>query len=107
MVLATPATAAALGEPPDPTRNHLRWLYVRRTPCRIGGYAFVLADRAYFFPLGVPDLFVEAYAPAPYIETVNTLAFARYAMQMVLDWDKGVEIKTQQNVLPLCTIPAC
>ena len=71
----------------------------------VGAYEFVAPDAAYFFPIGIPDLFIECYAPAPYLETVNTLALRRYAKQQILDFDKGVEIETQQNVLPLCTLP--
>lgn len=71
----------------------------------VGGLRFVEPDEAYFFPIGVPDLFIECYAPAPYLETVNTVALRRYAKQQTLDFGKGVEIETQQNVLPLCTAP--
>jgi hypothetical protein len=71
----------------------------------VGNLAFVADDEAHFFPIGVPDLFVEAYAPADYIETVNTLALPRYAKQEIMDFDKGVMIETQMNVLPLCTRP--
>ncbi|HEY5299773.1 MAG TPA: major capsid protein [Acetobacteraceae bacterium] len=71
----------------------------------VGGMAFVAPDEAYFVPLGVPDLFVEAYAPADYVESVNTVALPRYAKQEMLDFGKGIEIETQTNVLPLCTKP--
>lgn len=72
---------------------------------RVGTLPFVAADQCIFFPVGVPDLFIEAYAPADYVETVNTLALPRYAKQRLLDFGKGIEIETQQNVLPMCTIP--
>jgi hypothetical protein len=55
--------------------------------------------------VGVPDLFVEAYAPADYIETVNTLGLARYLKQEALDFDKGMAFEAQMNCLPICTIP--
>ena len=71
----------------------------------MGGYRFVEPEMSYFFPVGVPELFIEAYAPADYMETVNTTALRRYAKQEVMKFNKGVEIETQQNVLPLCTIP--
>ena len=71
----------------------------------VGGYRFVEPEMSYFFPVGVPELFIEAYAPADYMETVNTTALRRYAKQEVMKFNKGVEIETQQNVLPLCTIP--
>lgn len=71
----------------------------------VGNLSFVAPDTAYFFPRGAPDLFLEAYAPADYMETVNTMALPRYAKQELMDFDKGVEIETQQNVLPFCTRP--
>ena len=72
---------------------------------QVGNIPFIAPDQCAFFPVGVPDLFLEAYAPADYVETVNTLALPRYAKQRVLDFDKGIEMESQQNVLPLCTIP--
>jgi Phage major capsid protein E len=74
---------------------------------QIGNVKFVEDDMCYFFPVGVPDLFVEAYAPADYIETVNTLALPRYAKQEVMPFDRGINLETQQNVLPICTTPDC
>ena len=72
---------------------------------RIGGVPFVEPDVCYFFPRGAPDLFVEAYAPADYMETVNTIALPRYSKMEAMDFDKGVELEAQMNVLPLCTTP--
>jgi len=71
----------------------------------VGNLVFVPDDTAYVFPTGVPELFIEAYAPADYIETVNTVALPRYAKQEIMDFDKGVELETQMNVLPMCTRP--
>jgi hypothetical protein len=72
---------------------------------QVGNQVFVAANDAYFFPDGVPDLFIEAYAPADYIETVNTPAMPRYTKMEPMDFDRGVMIQSQMNVLPLCTIP--
>lgn len=71
----------------------------------IGNTPFVAADEAHFFPGPSPDLWVEAYAPANYIETVNTLALPRYAKQEVMDFGVGVMLQAQMNVLPICTRP--
>lgn len=60
---------------------------------------------AFFFPMGVPGLFKTYYAPADYIETVNTVGMEYYAKQAILDFDKGVLIDTQSNPLCLCTRP--
>jgi len=72
---------------------------------RVGPVQFVDDDYAFVFAEGVPDLFVEAYAPADYIETVNTIALPRYAKQEVIPFGKGIMFETQQNVLPICTMP--
>lgn len=60
---------------------------------------------AFFFPVGVPELFLTYFAPADYIETVNTIGRPYYAKQALLDFDKGVMIDTQSNPLCLCTRP--
>jgi hypothetical protein len=72
---------------------------------KVGNVEFVEPDMAYFFPRGAVDMFVEAYAPADYLETVNTVALPRYSKMEVMDFDKGVELEAQMNVLPLCTTP--
>ncbi len=59
----------------------------------IGAMEFLRPDDAHFFPVGIPELFIEADAPAPYAETVNTLALPRYAMQEMMPFDKGMEIE--------------
>lgn len=68
---------------------------------------FVKPNEIHFFPVGVPDLFVECYAPADYMETVNTIALPRYSKMHPLDFDRGVDLEAQMNVLPLCTYPKC
>jgi hypothetical protein len=72
---------------------------------QVGAVRFVEPDLCHFFPVGAPDLFVEAYAPADYMETVNTIALPRYSKMEAMDFDKGVELEAQMNVLPLCTTP--
>jgi len=74
---------------------------------QVGAQVFVEPDECYFFPGGVPGLFLEAYSPADYIETVNTPALPRYSKMEAMDFDLGVMIQSQMNVLPVCTIPRC
>ncbi len=71
----------------------------------IGGVDFIEAGAAYFFPVGVPGLFVTSFAPADYIETVNTIGKPYYAKQERMAFDKGIMINTQSNPLCLCTRP--
>ncbi|WP_260694727.1 major capsid protein [Rhizobium laguerreae] len=63
------------------------------------------ATKAKFFPVGARGMFKTYYAPAPYMETVNTLGRPFYAKQALLDLDKGVYGETQMNALDICTRP--
>lgn len=73
---------------------------------KIGNAPFVADDRAHVVPLGVPDLFISAFAPADYAETVNTEGLPYYAKLERMKFDKGVEGEAQSNPLHLCTRPA-
>lgn len=65
----------------------------------------VTATEAKFFPVGARGMFKTYYAPAPYMETVNTRGKKYYAKQALLDLDKGVYGETQTNALHICTRP--
>ncbi len=65
----------------------------------------VADNDAYAFPAGVPDLFITRFAPANYLETVNTLGLPVYAKAEPLPMDKGIQIEAQSNALNLCTRP--
>lgn len=67
--------------------------------------SFIATDKAHFFPVGVPGLFRTVYAPADYVETVNTMGLARYAKQFPMPNDKGVSLEMQMNALNYCTRP--
>lgn len=71
----------------------------------VGGKAFVNTDKCHIFPMGVPGLFRTAYAPADYVETVNTLGRQRYARQYPMQNGKGVHLDSQFNALQYCTRP--
>lgn len=71
----------------------------------VGGTPFIPTDDAYIFPVGVPGLFKTVYAPADYMETVNTLGLPRYAKQFPMPNDKGVNSEVQTNALSYCTRP--
>lgn len=71
----------------------------------IGDVNFIAEDEAYYFPSGVPGMFQEAMAPADFMETVNTLGKKLYAKQERMDFDKGVTLHTQSNVLTINTRP--
>jgi hypothetical protein len=65
----------------------------------------VETDAAYFYPTGVPNLFPTVFAPADYIETVNTMGLPRYVKQYAMPNDKGVHMDTQMNALNFCSRP--
>lgn len=62
------------------------------------------ANSAYLFPTGT-DVFRNWYAPADYMETVNTEGLPFYAKQRPLNFDKGIEVECQCNPLPICLKP--
>jgi len=71
----------------------------------VGGNTFIETDKANFFPTGVPGLFRTVYAPADYIDTVNTIGQRLYNKQYRMQNDKGVHLDTQMNALQYCTRP--
>lgn len=71
----------------------------------IGGTRFMPTDEAQFFPVGVADLFWEHYAPANFVETVNTVGKPIYAKQEPMKFDVGIEMHTQSNPLIICVRP--
>lgn len=73
---------------------------------KVGGVSFIPDDEAYLFPIGVPNLFKTYFAPADYIETVNTIGLPRYAKQYMSDFsNRSVTVETQTNPLSICTRP--
>ncbi|WP_057466109.1 major capsid protein [Pseudovibrio sp. POLY-S9] len=70
------------------------------------GGAYIAHDEARVVPVGVPGLFITRFAPADYIETVNTPGLPRYAKQYPQANGKGVSLEIQTNAISLCTQPA-
>lgn len=71
----------------------------------VGGVSFIGTNDAYLIPLGVPDLFITRYAPADYMETVNTVGLPYYAKQEMRKMGKGIDMEAQSNPINLCTKP--
>jgi hypothetical protein len=71
----------------------------------VGATKFVSDDKAHFFPVGSPGLWRTVYAPADYMETVNTMGLPRYAKQFPMPNNKGVNLELQSNPLSYCTRP--
>jgi hypothetical protein len=71
----------------------------------VDGVPFIGDDEAYVIPVGVPDLFHTKYAPANYMETVNTRGLPFYVKLATGDFDKGVEGEIQSNPIHYCSRP--
>jgi len=72
---------------------------------QVGDTAYVNPDKAHIFPMGAPGLFRTYWAPADYVETVNTVGQRLYAKLYVMDNGKGVNYDVQMNELNICTRP--
>lgn len=71
----------------------------------VGATQFIAANKAYMFPKGVRGMFKAHYAPADYMETVNTVGLPYYAKQELMRMNKGVEIEAQTNPIFFNTQP--
>lgn len=66
----------------------------------------IAADKARFFPMGVRDLFQEAFAPAPTFPLVNTMGQEWYSRSVPdRDREEWVAIEIESHRLPICTRP--
>jgi len=66
---------------------------------------FIPDGEAIAFPEGTLDTFATYYAPADFNETVNTLGQPLYAKQEPRKFDRGTDLHTQSNPLPMCHRP--
>lgn len=66
---------------------------------------FIPDNEAIFLPMGTMNVFETVFAPADYIEAVNTKGVPYYAKQKIQDFEKGIDMETQSNPLPICKRP--
>lgn len=66
---------------------------------------FIPDGEALAFPEGTMDTFGTYFAPADFNETVNTLGQPLYAKQEPRKFDRGTDLHTQSNPLPMCHRP--
>ena len=66
---------------------------------------FIAPGEAHAFPLGTVDTFASYFAPADFNETVNTLGLSLYAKQAPRPFERGTDLHTQSNPLPMCHRP--
>ncbi|RON26581.1 major capsid protein [Pseudomonas lini] len=72
---------------------------------KIAGVTFIHDDKALLIPEGVPDLYISVFAPADYMETVNTEGVPYYSKIEPMPFNKGMSGEAQSNPLHLCTRP--
>jgi hypothetical protein len=61
---------------------------------------------AFVMPLGIPDLFLTRYAPADWVEAVNTPGLPIYAKAQPMPMDRGYFLESQSNPISFCSRPA-
>lgn len=66
---------------------------------------FIASSQGHAFPMGTLESFVTYFAPADFNETVNTLGRPLYAKQEPRRFDRGTDLHTQSNPLPMCLRP--
>jgi hypothetical protein len=66
---------------------------------------FIPQNEAIAFPLGTQQTFRTYFAPADFNETANTIGLPLYAKQEERKFQRGWDIHTQSNPLPLCARP--
>lgn len=57
------------------------------------------------YPTGTQNVFKNFMCPADFLETVNTLGQKLYAKQEPRKFNRGIDIHTQSNQLPMCMRP--
>lgn len=103
----------ATGQRVNPLREDLRYkgfqfgdLIFEQYRGQVSGVAFVADNEAHAFPIGLPGLFITRFAPADFVETVNTEGLPIYAKAAVDPmFQRFVALHTQSNPISLCTRP--
>ncbi len=69
---------------------------------------FFPAAECRIFPVGIPGAYITRFAPAPWLETVNTIGQRIYAKQAPMDkWNSGRSLHAEMNAINLCLYPGC
>ena len=66
---------------------------------------FIASGYGHAYPEGTMNTFKTLFAPADFIETANTLGQEVYAKQEPRKFNRGIDLHTQSNPLPLCYRP--
>ena len=66
---------------------------------------FIADGEGHAFPLGTSQTFATYFAPADFNESVNTMGQPLYAKQDARKFERGTDLHTQSNPLPMCHRP--
>jgi len=101
--LNTQQAAQLRGDPTDTFDfGGITW---ERYKGRMNGVGFIDDEEALLVPQDVPELLISRFAPADYMETVNTPGLPYYAKQEIMRFGKGVALEAQSNPIHLPTRP--
>jgi hypothetical protein len=66
---------------------------------------FIADSEGHAFPVGTSQTFATYFAPADFNESVNTMGQPLYAKQEPRKFERGTDLHTQSNPLPMCHRP--
>lgn len=66
---------------------------------------FIADDEAHAYPTGTMETFSTYVSPADFVETANTIGLPFYAKQEMRKFERGIDLHTQSNPLPICKRP--
>lgn len=66
---------------------------------------FIAPNTCLFLPMGTQDTFRSFFAPADWMETVNTVGLPKYSKVLPDRGGRWVELLSESNPLPLCLRP--
>lgn len=72
----------------------------------VGGVDFIADGDAYLVPEGIPNFMNTYFAPADYMDTVNTKGLPYYARQERMEMDRGIKGETQSNPIHIVEVPS-
>ena len=67
---------------------------------------FIASGEGHAYPEGTMNTFKTIFAPADFTETANTLGLELYAKQQPRKFNRGIDLHTQSNPLPICYRPS-
>ena len=67
---------------------------------------FIAESEGHAFPLGTVGTFAAYFSPANFNETVLNLGQPLYAKQKPRKFDRGTDLHTRSNPLPMCLRPS-